>query len=145
VSFRPARTVLTASTRFRTHAINAVASSKSTFAGNLDQLRESAIEPLPQLERMPQPLRELEWRGKSDGAADPAGIVRKLRSRTSGPEEQNELGCAYALLAWERSLDAYWLDAIDELQDAAAGSDAEVARRARANLERVIRVSSFPL
>jgi hypothetical protein len=119
---------------------------KSTFAGNVKDLREGAIEPLPQRERMPAPLRELDWVGKPDDTIDPAAIVRNRYGRAGTSDQHNELGCAYALLAWTLSFDRYWIDAIDELHEACdgAGPDSSKWRRADENLARVAKVSPFP-
>jgi hypothetical protein len=117
---------------------------ESAVGRSVTKLQESAIEPLPQVERMPRPLRELEWQTKQDGGVDAAAIIRRLRSVETSPEERNELGCAYAVLAWEKHLDAHWLSAIEELTAAAARGDEDVKRRAKANLDRVADVSGFP-
>lgn len=138
-----------ASNRLGTHSkqlgAKVYSSSKTTVAANVDQLRESAIEPLPQVERMPVGLRKLDWKEKAVGPVDAAAIVRRLRGRVAGQEDRNELGCAYALLAWELSLDQYWLSAITELRAARDGKDDEASERAKANLEQVAAVSGFPV
>jgi hypothetical protein len=119
---------------------------KSTFAGNVKDLRKGAIEPLPQRERTPVALRELEWVDKPDGTIDPGAIVRKLYGRASTSDEHNELGCAYALLAWTLPFDRYWIDAIAELHEACDRADADSREWERAddNLARVGKVSPFP-
>jgi hypothetical protein len=120
---------------------HAYASSTTKVGDHVNHLRESAIEPLPHVERTPLQLRQLEWLERSDGLSDPAGIIRTLRGQTRGAEDRNTLGCAYALLAWELSRDEYWLSAISELRSAARNPD--VKSRAKANLERVGAVSHF--
>ena len=117
--------------------------SVSSVPTKVEELRESAIEPLPRIERMPLTLRKLEWEGKPPGTVDAAAIVRRLRGATANQDEQNELGCAYALLAWQCSVDDYWRSAISELRAACRGDDDEARKRATANLERVAEVSGF--
>ena len=128
----------------RTTVSTAYDSSKSTVRDNVDELRESAIVPLPQVERLPVDLRKLDWKDKPSGPVDAASIVRKLYGPDLTPHHENELGCAYALLAWELSLDEYWILAIEKLQSAQKGSDDEASKLAKANLEHVTEVSGFP-
>lgn len=114
-------------------------------ASNVSQLRESAIEPLPRVDRMPARLRDLEWVGKPSEPVDAAGIVRRLRGSAVERDEHNELGCAYALLAWEHRRDEYWIDAIAALQEASKERRSKAARRAIANLDRISGESPFPV
>jgi hypothetical protein len=123
----------------------AVRSNVSQVATNLSQLRESAIEPLPGVDRMPARLRELEWVRKPDGPVDAPAIVRKLSNGPRGHEARNRLGCAYALLAWEHRRDDYWLAAISELRAASEDGKSEAAKRAIRNLRRLSTESPFPV
>lgn len=114
-------------------------------ATNVGLLRESAIEPLPQVDPMPSALRNLDWLEKPDRPIDAAGIVRRLRKNAVSPDERNELGCAYALLAWEHGRDDYWLEAVKELRAAADGGSTDAAKRAVENLRSLKRISPFPV
>jgi hypothetical protein len=118
-------------------------SAYKAVRGCVYQLRASAIEPLPHVDRMPVPLRRLQWENKPTGQVDAAATVRRLRGRPCTPEEQNELGCAYALLAWEPRLDQYWVLAIEELR--AVADDSPVGKRAGKNLEYVAAASGLPV
>jgi hypothetical protein len=119
----------------------AAGSGRSVFT-NITRLRESAIEPLPQRERLPSALRELEWDGK-EPRPDAAAIVRRLRGHAQKATEHNELGCAYALLASETARSAYWLDAIRHLRKAVQVGDDKLAEVAAENLERVGAASKY--
>ena len=118
------------------------AGSGHSVVHNFTRLRESAIEPLPQRERLPVDLRELDWDGKKP-RPDAGAMVRRLRGRVKDAKDHNELGCAYALLAWETSRSAYWLDAIRHLREAAKDDDQELAKLATKNLERVAAASKY--
>jgi hypothetical protein len=113
-----------------------VADATRTVTKRLTELGQGAIEPLPLPDPVPLRLRRLEWTHKP---GEEAGVVRDLFGRVLDPEHENELGCAYALLAFEQRSDEYWLRALEHLHRAQAGGFAPAGD----NLSNVAKESGF--
>jgi hypothetical protein len=117
------------------------------------ELRASAIAPLPLPSFTPAALRRLEWSGNRESAifahatarTAAAETVRRLSSQALDPSERNELGCAYAVLAWVEHSDEHWLRAIQELRAARDDVDAddELEQRVESNLAAVDEAIGF--
>ena len=102
----------------------------------------SAIAPLRYVTPVPLKLRQLKWRGS---VATAASTIRELTGASDlSPLEENDVGCAYAVIAWSQSVDAYWLCAFEHLRVASQGEDDAVAETAKENLERVRDASGMP-
>jgi hypothetical protein len=117
---------------------------KDTVTKKEDDLRASAIAPLPLPSFGPAALRQLEWSGADeDEALTPASArvlaaktIRRLSRDRLEPSERNDLGCAYAVLAWVEGCDGHWLLAIEELR-AAESAGEDIAKTARSNLDAI--------
>jgi hypothetical protein len=91
------------------------------------ELRASAIAPLP-LPSFAPALRRLQWSGgDEDGALTrarartlAAGTIRRLSCGQLDASDRNDLGCAYAVLAWIEQSTEHWLHAIAALVEARA-------------------------
>ena len=104
----------------------------------INALGTEAIAPLPLRDPLPPPLRALEWTHESGEQAD---VIRELFGLEGlEAEKENDLGCAYALLAFDQKSDEFWIQALRHLSSAKT-KDFEKAER---NLERVSKVSEIP-
>jgi hypothetical protein len=128
---------------------------RDTVKKREEDLRASAIAPLPLPSFGPPALRRLEWEGSDeDGTLTLAGArmlaaktIRRLSADELSPTDRNDLGCAYAVLAWVERCDEHWLCAIEELRaardDSEAGSD--IKAKARKNLGAIRDASGFDI
>jgi hypothetical protein len=112
------------------------------------QARElrAAISPLPPPRLMPAALQKLRCSAMYPDAEWAADVVRALTSaQRLAPADRNDLGCAYAILAWAESSDEHWLRSIADLRVVRDDPDADEDQRkiAAGNLEAVAKVSEF--